>query len=241
MKTMQLIQTIQQALANKPIIAVFLVFWAGAFASLSSCTIVRVPVVLGYVSGATDSKGKSIFLTLLFVLGLTISYTIFGILLGLMGNLTYNLIQINKYIFWLLGIVLFVLGLFVSGLINLKIFNTRFNSIDRFKNATSLGALLFGIVFALIEMPTCPCCGGLLLLIAGIVVAKNLSVYAVLIFISFALGQSFPILAIGLSTSLIKTDLVNYLRLKIHQLESRVRLVAGNILMTLGIYFFVIA
>jgi thiol:disulfide interchange protein DsbD len=238
---MQLIQTIQQALAETPIIAVLVVFWAGAFASLSSCTIVRVPIVLGYVSGATNSKGKSVLLTLLFISGLTISYTIFGILMGLMGSLTHSFIQINKYIFWALGIVLFVLGLLVSGLINLKIFRTRFNLTDRFKNATSLGALLFGIVFALIEMPTCPCCGGLMLLIAGIVVAKNLTVYSVLIFISFALGQSFPILAIGLSTSLIKTDLVNYLRPRVHQLESRVRLVAGNILMAFGIYFFVIA
>lgn len=238
---MQLIQTIQQALADKPIMAVFVIFWAGAFASLSSCTIVRVPVVLGYVSGASDSKGKSIFLTLLFVLGLTISYTIFGILMGLMGSLAHSLIQINKYIFWALGTVLFVLGLFVSGLINLKIFSTRFNLKDKLKAATAFGALSFGIVFALLEMPTCPCCGGLLLLIAGIVVAKNLTVYSVLIFISFALGQSFPILAIGLSTSLVKTDLANYLRPKIHQLENRVRLVAGNILMAMGIYFFVIA
>jgi len=238
---MQLIQTIQQALTETPIIAIFVVFWAGAFASLSSCTIVRIPVVLGYVSGAANSKGKSVFLTLLFVLGLVISYTMFGILLGLMGNLAYSLIQINKYIFWALGMVLFVLGLFVSRLINLKIFSTRFNLKDKFKSATLLGALLFGIVFALLEMPTCPCCGGLLLLIAGIVVAKNLSVYSVLIFISFALGQSFPILAIGLSTSLIKTDLVNYLKPKVHRLEGRVRLVAGNILMAMGIYFFVIA
>jgi cytochrome c biogenesis protein CcdA len=238
---MQLIQTIQQALAETPIIAVFVVFWAGAFASLSSCTIVRIPVVLGYVSGTANSKSKSVFLTLLFVLGLTISYTIFGILLSLIGNLTYNLIQINKYIFWALGTVLFVLGFFVSGLIHLKTASTRFNLKNKFKAATAFGALLFGIVFALLEMPTCPCCGGLLLLIASIVVAKSLSVYSVLIFTSFALGQSFPILAIGLSTSLIKPDLLNYLRPKVHQLENYVRLVAGNILIAMGIYFFIIA
>jgi cytochrome c biogenesis protein CcdA len=238
---MQLVQTIQQALVETPIMAIFVVFCTGAFASLSSCTIVRVPVVLGYVSGATNSKGKSVLLTLLFVSGLTISYTIFGILLSLIGNFTYNLIQINKYIFWALGTILFVLGFFVSGLIRFKTASTRFNLKDKFKTATAFGALLFGIIFALLEMPTCPCCGSLLLIIAGIVVAKNLSVYAVLIFISFALGQSFPILAIGLSTSLIKADIVNYLRPKIYHLESHVRLVAGNILIAMGIYFFIIA
>jgi cytochrome c-type biogenesis protein len=238
---MQTIQTIQRALTETPIMAVFIVFWAGALASLSSCTIVRVSVVLGYVSSATNSKGKSVLLTLLFVLGLTISYTIIGILLGLMCNLTHNLIKINKYIFWTLGVALFIIGLLVSGLIRFKTPNIRFNLKNNFKIATFFGALLFGIVFALLEMPTCPCCGGLLLLIAGIVVAKNLSAYSVLIFISFALGQSFPILTIGLLTSLVRSDIVNYLKPKIHQLESRVRLVAGNILMAMGIYFFVIA
>lgn len=238
---MQLTQTVQQTLTETPIMAIVVVFWVGALASLSSCTIVRIPVVLGYVSGATDTKSKSILSTLLFVLGLTISYTIFGILLGLIGGLTYNLIQINKYIFWALGAILFVLGLFVSGLIHLKIPSARLSLKDKFKSAPLFGALLFGIVFASLEMPTCPCCGGLLLLIAGIVVAKNISAYSVLIFVSFALGQSFPILAIGLSASLLKTDLINYLKPKIHQVESRVRLVAGNILMAMGIYFFVIA
>jgi cytochrome c-type biogenesis protein len=238
---MQLIQIIHKAVAETPLIAIFVVFWAGAFASLSSCTIVRVPIVLGYISGATHSKRKSVLSTLLFVLGLAISYTIFGILLGLMGGIAHSFLWINKYIFWFLGIVLFALGLFVSGLINLKIFNIGFNLKNKFKNASLLGAILFGIVFALIEMPTCPCCGGLLLLIAGIVVANNLSVYSVLIFVSFALGQSFPILAIGLSTSLVKTDLVNYLRPRVHQLEGHVKLIAGNILMAFGIYFFVIA
>ena len=238
---MQLIQTIQQALAETPVTAVFVVFWAGAFASLSSCTLVRIPVVLGYVSGTTDSKNKSIFMTLLFVSGLVVSYTIFGVMLGFVGNLTYSLMRINKYIFWALGAILFVLGLFVSGLIHLKIPSARLSLKDKFKSAPLFGALLFGIVFASLEMPTCPCCGGLLLLIAGIVVAKNISAYSVLIFVSFALGQSFPILAIGLSASLLKTDLINYLKPKIHQVESRVRLVAGNILMAMGIYFFVIA
>lgn len=238
---MQLIQTIQQAMTETPVMAVFVVFWAGALASLSSCTLVRIPVVLGYMSGTTDSKGKSILMTLLFISGLIFSYTIFGVMLGFVGNLTYNLIKINKYIFWTLGVILFVVGFLISGLVNLKNFSSKFDLKGKFLSPTFIGALLFGIVFALIEAPTCPCCGGMLLVISGIVVAEHLTAYSILIFISFALGQSFPILAIGLSASLIKNDFMNYLKPKVYRLESRVRLVAGNILMAMGIYFAVIA
>jgi cytochrome c-type biogenesis protein len=196
---------------------------------------------LGYIAGTGGSKKRSILLSALFVLGLIVSYTIFGTLLGLIGNLTYNFIRINKYIFWALGIFLFICGLFISGLIKLDILKHNRNIINRFQSASLLGAFIFGVVFALLEMPTCPCCGGVLLLIVGVVVAKNLSLYSIIVFVSFALGQSFPILSIGLSTSLIKSDLINYLTPKVHQLEQRIKLVAGNILMVLGVYFFVIA
>jgi cytochrome c biogenesis protein CcdA len=236
-----MIITLQRFLTESPLLALVIVFWAGAIASLSSCTIVRVPIVLGYVAGTGGSKKRSMLLSVLFVLGLIVSYTLFGILLGLIGNLAYSFIRVNKYIFWAIGTLLFICGLFISGLVDLNILKRKRHIIDKFQNASFLGAFLFGVVFALLEMPTCPCCGGVLLLIAGIVVAKNLSLYSIIVFISFALGQSFPILSIGLSTSMIKSDLINYLGPKVHRLEQQIKLVAGNILMVLGIYFCVIA
>jgi hypothetical protein len=63
----------------------------------------------------------------------------------------------------------------------------------------------------------------------------------VAIFTSFALGQSFPILCIGLSTSLLKSGIVEYMAHRSHQFEEKVKLVAGNILMILGIYFLIVA
>jgi cytochrome c biogenesis protein CcdA len=222
-------------------LAIAIVFWAGAIASLSSCTIVRIPIVLGYISGTGDSKRNSIISTVLFVLGLIISYIIFGILLALMGSLAYKFIRVNKYIFWGLGVMLFLMGLFISGLIDIKSFHFKNHIRNKFQNTSYLGAFFIGIVFAMVELPTCPCCGGVLLLIAGIVVAKNLSLYAVAIFASFALGQSFPILCIGLSTSLLKSGIVEYMAHRSHQFEEKVKLVAGNILMILGIYFLIVA
>ena len=80
-----------------------------------------------------------------------------------------------------------------------------------------------------------------MLVIASIVVTRGFSLYAVFIFLSFAMGQSFPILAVGILTSLVRSDLINYLANRVHRLEAFVRLVAGNILMLLGVYVFVIA
>jgi cytochrome c biogenesis protein CcdA len=236
-----MVSGIQQVIADSPFLALLLVFWAGALASLSSCTIVRVPVALGFIAGATESKKKALFVTVLFVFGLVAAYTVFGMFLGVVGRLAFTIIQFNKYIFYLLGFLLFVFGLFISGLLKLRHLPRMLRFKESFRHVTLLGAFAFGTFFALIEMPTCPCCGGILLMLASLVVTHNLAPYSVLIFMSFALGQSFPVLAVALSASLIKTDLIMFLESRIRRIEDHINFVAGNMLMTLGIYYLVIA
>jgi cytochrome c biogenesis protein CcdA len=236
-----MVSGIQKVIENSPFLALLLIFWAGALASLSSCTIVRVPVALGFIAGATESKKKGLFVTVLFVFGLVAAYTIFGLFLGVVGRLAFTIIQFNKYIFYLLGFLLFVFGLFISGLLKLRHIPQMLRFKESFSHVTLLGAFAFGTFFALIEMPTCPCCGGILLMLASLVVTHNLAPYSVLIFMSFALGQSFPVLAVALSASLIKTDLIMFLESRIRRIEDHINFVSGNMLMTLGIYYLFIA
>jgi cytochrome c biogenesis protein CcdA len=236
-----MVYNIQKLIAETPLLAVFLVFWAGALASLSSCTIVRVPVALGFIAGATESKKKAILVTVLFVSGLVTTYTAFGIFLGIVGRLAFTIIQFNKYIFYLLGFLLFITGLFIAGLLKIRHLPHILQFRENFHHVTLFGAFTFGTFFALVEMPTCPCCGGILLMLATLVVTHNLAPYSVLIFISFALGQSFPVLAVALSASLVKTDIIMFLESKIRRVEDHIRLIAGNVLITLGIYYLIIA
>jgi len=224
---------LQKFLTESPFLAIFVVFWVGAIASLGSCTLVRMPIVLGYVAGTSNSRKRSFILTLMFVLGSILSYMILGALLGIIGNFAIRLVRISRYIFCILGILLFFAGLFISGLINLKSLSSHHHAKSRFRNVGFLGAFLFGVVFTFLEMPACPCyCGALLLVIAGIVIPKGSIFYSMIIFLSFAIGQCIPLLAVGSSASLVK-----YLTPKIARFDGHVRLVAGNVLMVLGIYF----
>jgi cytochrome c biogenesis protein CcdA len=202
---------------------------------------VRVPIALGFIAGATESKKKAVFVTVLFVSGLVVAYTVFGLFLGMVGRLAYTVIQFNKYIFYLLGFLLFVAGLFISGLLKIRHIPRTFQFRENFRHVTLLGAFTFGTFFALVEMPTCPCCGGILLMLATLVVTHNLASYAILIFLSFALGQSFPVLAVALSASLVKTDVIMFLESKIRRIEDHISFVAGNMLIALGIYYLIVA
>lgn len=236
-----MIPTIERMFSESPP-ALFVVFWIGAVASLSSCTVVRLPVVLGYVAGSGASKGRALVLTVLFTLGLVLTYIMLGAITAFTGGIIHKVVQINKYIFWFLGVVLFVMGLLVSGLVSVRFLPKGCQRIAAGLNSASFaGAFLFGGFFGLLLMPACPCCGAGLLVLAGIVVAKHMTwSYSLAVFASFALGQSFPVFAIGVLTSLVKPDLVRRLRSHMCSIEQRVQLVAGNILTVLGIYFVIV-
>jgi len=231
-----IISTIKKLLTEAPFLAIFVVFWAGAIASLSSCTIARIPVVVGYVAGASDSRKKAMSLSAFFILGLIVSYTLLGILFAMISNLPGRLIFASKYMFWVLGALVLLMGIIISGFFDIKISNFQHSISNKFKNAGYLGTLIFGMSFAFLEMPACPCCGSILLIIAGIVVIKGSLLYSLAIFLSFAVGQSFPIFLIASSTGFIK-----YLVPKVAKLEGYIKLIAGNILIVLGIYFIIIA
>ena len=232
---------IQKLIADTPLLIVSVVFVTGALTSLSSSTIVRVPVALGFIAGATESKKKALFVTFLFVFGLVAAYTVLGLFLGMVGRVAFTIIQCNKYIFYLLGFLLFVFGLLIAGLLKIKRLPNILQFRESFKHVTFFRAFFFGTFFALTEMPTCPTSAGLLLMLASLVVTHNLAQYSVLIFVSFALGQSLPVLAVALSASLVKTDVIMFLTMKIQRVEDHIDFIAGNMLITLGIYYLVIA
>jgi len=232
---------IQKLIADTPLLIASVVFMTGALTSLSSSTIVRVPVALGFIAGATEPKKKALFVTFLFIFGLVIACTVLGLFLGMVGRVAFTIIQCNKYIFYLLGFLLFVFGLFIAGLLKIKQLPSILQFRESLKHATFFRAFFFGTLFALIEMPTCPTSAGLLLMLTSLVVTHNLAQYSVLIFVSFALGQSLPVLAVALSANLVKTDVIMFLVMKIRRIEDRIDFFAGNMLITLGIYYLVIA
>ena len=233
--------TIDRVITESPAWALLVVFSIGALASLSSCTVIRLPVVMGCVAGSGTSKRRGLILTVLFSLGLILSYIVLGLTTAFMGELIHRVLVLNKYVFWFLGMVLFVVGVWVSGLLSLRSLPEQWKALgDRLRTGGMIGGFLLGILFGLLETPACPCCGGGLLLLAKIVVAKNVSSYGLLVFASFALGQSVPVLAVGVLTALVKPDLIRRMRTRMCSIEQRVQLIAGNALMVLGIYLIVV-
>jgi cytochrome c biogenesis protein CcdA len=235
------ISTVDKLINESPVWALFIVFWIGAMASLSSCTAVRLPVVIGYVAGVGSSKKRAVALACLFVAGLTVSYVLLGAVMMTAGGIAGKLLHLNKYFFWFLGVLLIVTGILLSGLVNVHLLPEKWRGLEpKLHKATLPGAVLLGAIFGLLIVPACPSCGAGLLILAGIAVAKKLSVYGLLLFMSFALGQSLPVLAVGVLTGLMRPDVIGRARTRICSLERRTQLIAGNVLMIVGIYLIVV-
>ena len=236
-----MITTVDKVIAESPVWALMVVFSIGAIASISSCTLIRLPIVMGCVAGSGISKRRGLLLTALFCLGLVLSYVLLGAITAFMGEFIHKFLLFNKYFFWLLGVVLFVAGVWVSGLLSLRSLPEQCQTVGtRLRRRGIVGTFVLGLLFGLLETPACPCCGGGLLVLAGVVVAKDLSSYGLLVFASFALGQSVPVVVTGILTGLVKPDLIRRLRDRMCSIEQRVQLIAGNVLMVLGIYLIVV-
>jgi len=160
-----------------------------------------------------------------------------GMLLGAIAHVASSLVAISQYLYFVLGSLMILSGLFFSGLISFSNEGIRDNCEKAVKSVKTLpSAFIFGILFAFLEMPACPCCGAVLLLIASLIAIKGSMLYSVVVFFSFALGQSLPILVIGFSTSVVKHFLP-----KTQKLEGILSYCVGNILIVSGIFLITLA
>lgn len=237
-----MLDTLEKMLAESPAFALIIIFWIGAVASLSSCTAIRLPIVLGYVAASGGSRRRSLLLTGAFLAGLVVSYVLIGAAVAFVGGMMHQLLLTSKVIFWTLGVLLLVAGAVLSGMIGPGLLPSRWQDIfGRLERARTAGAVTLGVFFGLLTMPACPLCGAGLIVLASVVAAKHLFLYGLAMFASFALGQGLPIVAVGVLTTILKPEVIKRLRMRLCSAEQHIQLLCGNLLMVLGIYFIVVA
>lgn len=222
---------ILNSLAHFSFLSLLVIFFGASLLSLSSCTLARIPIVLGFVSGVSRSKKESLKILSGFTFGLIISYTSLGIVFGLFSQLISKFAQASVFFYYLAGAGLLLLGFYLLGFIpGVRPSACGYSPAKR-GNFGFWGALFFGISFAFFEAPVCPCCGPVLLLLAGATFTQAKFFFGVLVFFIYALGQSLPIFVIGISADLFKFSLE-----KIHRIEPYIQALAGVVLVCFGLY-----
>ena len=165
---------------------------AGALSFSSPCTLPLVPGYLGYMSGVSSSRGRTVGAAGLFVIGFAIVFTSLGAVASELGSL---LLLHRPLIEKLAGALIVVLGLFVLGLAPLPFLMREGRPLlERVRPGPS-GALLLGAAFAFGWTPCVgPVLGSILLLASG---QGTLTAGALLLFL-YSLGLGLPFLAAAL-------------------------------------------
>ncbi|MCK4912909.1 MAG: hypothetical protein KAS05_04215 [Candidatus Omnitrophica bacterium] len=174
-------------------------FLAGILASVSPCILPLIPITLGIV-GATSAttKLRGFLISFSFVLGLSVVYTILGIVSSFFGVLLGTLF-VNSTTYIILAVIFFLLSAISFGLIKI---NLPLSLGCTYKAKGSLiSVFILGMISAFAFIPcNFPVLGAILSFIS---VKQNIVYGAIALFL-FSLGQCTLLIVVGTFTGLIQ-------------------------------------
>ena len=178
-------------------------FVAGLLLSLTPCVLPMIPILSGIIIGSnknkTLSKLATFNLSLAYVLGMALAYTLAGVAAGLSGQLLSNTLQ-NVWVLGATALLFVVLALSMFGLYELRLPSSiegrLINTSNNLKGGKFAGVFGMGALSALIVSPcvAAPLAGALIYISQ----THNLLLGGVALF-ALAIGMGVPLLLIGAS------------------------------------------
>mgnify|MGYP000865434829 CR=1 FL=1 len=220
-------ETIPRMLLDTSFVTFLAVFLAGILTSVSPCILAIIPVIIGYIGGYSQpSKLKGFMLSLFFVLGMSLTFAVLGMITVALRN-----------IFGAVGMVWYLIigGISIlMGLNLLKVFEIRMPGINlvppRFSGL--FGAFIIGLCFGIVASP---CATPVLVAILAIVSSTDKIGLGGLLLFSYGLGHGMPLILAGTFTGFIKS-------IKSFQKNARyINYFSGTVLVLAGLYFIYLA
>lgn len=221
------IASINQAMGTGSIVAFLLVYVGGVITSISPCILSMIPVLIGFIGGyGQTSKFKGFFLSLAFVVGMSVTFALLGLVAASLG-LVFG--QIGKVWYYILSAVAIVMGLNLLGVININFPQLQ---VVPMKMKGFLGAFIIGLVFGLVASP---CATPVLAVILTFVATKGDLAYGSGLLFTYGFGHGLPLLIIGTFTGMVKE------LSKVQRYTHYVTQFSGGLLVLIGLYLLYIA
>ncbi len=224
-----LLNQLSQSLTENPLLAYLGVFFGGIISSSSPCVLATIPLVIGYVGGYSEgNRRKAVLYSLVFILGLSFTFTILGAIASLIGGLFGT---INQTWYFIIGGVAIAIGLHLIGIYNLNIPTpVNFQS----KRRGIVGALVLGALFGIVSSP---CATPVLALILAFVASKGEVIYGTSLLFVYALGHCALIFLAGTAAGFVE----NFIQSKgITNITEWGKRIGGLIVICVGLYLFYI-
>jgi thiol:disulfide interchange protein DsbD len=189
---------LSEALAGRPILALGAMFGAGVLTSLTPCVYPMIPITVSVISGTAhegQGKGRTLALTLTYVLGLATFYALLGTVAGLTGTL-FGTVSASPWAMIAIGNLLIVFALAMLDVLPVPIPQRLMDW------AGSRGGGSYGAVFLLgatSGIVAAPCGAPAFAVVLTWVAATGAGLMGFVYLFVFSLGMTVLLIAVGLS------------------------------------------
>ena len=181
-------------------LSLIFVFIGGLALNLTPCVYPLIPITIGYFGGQSEGRTSRLFLLgILYVLGMSLTYSVIGVVTSLSGAIFGTLMQ-NMFVIIGIAILFVVLALSQFGVYEFKLPDSWVMKAGGAKGG-AFGAFFMGLTMGIVAAP---CIGPFVLGLVTYVAAKGDPLYGFLMFFVMALGLGFPYLLLALFSGKIK-------------------------------------
>ena len=177
------------------------VYLGGVLISFTPCVYPVIPITVAFIGARGGSKGRAFFLSLIYVLGMAVTYTILGAVAALSGKL-FGQIQSNPWTYFIIGNICILMGLSMFDLFALSVrtpdFITRMQSKKRMEGVA--GGFLVGAASGLIMGP---CTAPVLAVILSYAATRQNVAFASTLMFVFACGMGTLLILAGTFAGLL--------------------------------------
>ncbi len=202
-------------------------FLGGILVSLTPCVYPLIPITAGFIGiNSAGSKFKGLTLSLVYVTGIAVTYSILGLVASLTGKL-FGQISTHPLTYFFVGSIIILFGLSMLDLFVVPLPGI-IKKLPAYKKENYFSAFFFGLSSGLVVSPCLtPALGSILLHLAT---KKNI-LYGVTLLLSFAYGMGLILILVGTFSA----ALLNLPRLGKGMVY--IKKAGGLILIGMGIYF----
>ena len=221
------LETLSTLIKGNLWLAPILAILAGALTAFTPCSLSSIPLVVAYVGGTANNVTKKSFrLSLIFALGMTVTFTVLGIVASLAGKL------IGRAASWwyiILGILMVLMALQTW-----EVFNFIPSTFLISKNTRRgyIGALIAGILGGIFSSP---CATPVLIALLALVASQGKLLWGVLLLLLYSVGHSILVIIAGTSMGFVKKLTSNE---KYGRASKIIKIVLGSLIILLAFYMF---
>ena len=178
-----------------------IIFFGGLALNLTPCVYPLIPITIGYFGGQSEGRtGQLFILGLLYVLGISITYSVVGVITSLSGSLFGSLLQ-SPVVIGIICLIFLALALSMFGVYEFKMPDSWVMKAGGARSGR-FGAFFMGLTMGIVAAP---CVGPFVFSLITVVAKKADPFYGFLVFFILSLGLGLPYLILALFSGKLKS------------------------------------